>query len=144
MHVVGDVMADASRLAREIVNENGTHYRTAIPDGIEEGSYAVLTLHRAENTDSPTRLSHIVHALNSLALPIVFPIHQWNNVVSQHAFHVNISSYGSVVTVILQYCMNGYHQVLSDTKAKLLTYCHGITIHIQAKECGFLYTQCRQ
>ena len=68
VHVVGDVMADASRLAREIVNENGTHYRTAIPDGIEEGSYAVLTLHRAENTDSPTRLSQIVHALNSLGI----------------------------------------------------------------------------
>ncbi|MEO2034846.1 MAG: UDP-N-acetylglucosamine 2-epimerase (non-hydrolyzing) [Planctomycetaceae bacterium] len=75
VHVVGDVMADASRLAREIVNDNGTHYRTAVPDGIEEGSYALLTLHRAENTDSPKRLSQIVHALNSLDLPIVFPIH---------------------------------------------------------------------
>jgi UDP-N-acetylglucosamine 2-epimerase (non-hydrolysing) len=48
-----------------------------LPEGIEKGQYAVLTLHRPGNVDSPDQLASIFDALNKIAvrLPIVFPVH---------------------------------------------------------------------
>lgn len=48
-----------------------------LPEGIEENKYAVLTLHRPANVDSPERLTSIFDAMNEIAvrLPIVFPVH---------------------------------------------------------------------
>jgi UDP-GlcNAc3NAcA epimerase len=45
--------------------------------GLEPGSYAVATLHRAENTDDPGRLAALVNWLKAEAAgaPIVFPLH---------------------------------------------------------------------
>jgi UDP-N-acetylglucosamine 2-epimerase len=37
--------------------------------------YALVTVHRAANTDDPGRMSDLIEALNSLAEPIVFPAH---------------------------------------------------------------------
>ena len=39
--------------------------------------YCLATVHRAENTDNPTRLKNIFKALNTIAdqIPVVFPIH---------------------------------------------------------------------
>ena len=39
--------------------------------------YCLATVHRAENTDNPTRLENIFKALNTIAdqIPVVFPIH---------------------------------------------------------------------
>src|SRR5699024_7619702 len=38
-------------------------------------NYLLITLHRAENTDDPSRLQSIVSALNSLSIPAVLPLH---------------------------------------------------------------------
>lgn len=44
---------------------------------LEQGKYVLLTCHRAENTDSPERLSEIIQAVNRISdeLPVLFPIH---------------------------------------------------------------------
>ena len=65
--VVGDVMADASRLFQPLA-------RDRIRVGREPRSYVVATIHREANVAQP-RLGRIVTGLNQLELPVVFPIH---------------------------------------------------------------------
>ncbi len=45
--------------------------------GVEKENYALLTIHRAENTDNPNRLGSIIRAVNKLSqeIKIIFPIH---------------------------------------------------------------------
>jgi UDP-N-acetylglucosamine 2-epimerase len=64
--VVGDVMADATRLFLPIARE-----RSAVT---RDGPYAVLTLHRSANTE-PEQLRAIVDAVNESSWPYVFPVH---------------------------------------------------------------------
>jgi UDP-GlcNAc3NAcA epimerase len=64
--VVGDVMADATRLFLPIARE-----RSAV---VHDGPYAVLTVHRAANTE-PERLRAIVGAVNESSWDYVFPVH---------------------------------------------------------------------
>jgi len=64
--VVGDVMADATRLFLPIAQE-----RSAVA---HDEPYAVLTLHRAANTE-PERLRTIIRAVNESSWTYVFPVH---------------------------------------------------------------------
>jgi UDP-GlcNAc3NAcA epimerase len=64
--VVGDVMADATRLFAPIAQRRAA---VAPPD-----EYAVLTLHREANTE-PETLRRIVEALNETGWTFVFPVH---------------------------------------------------------------------
>lgn len=43
--------------------------------GLQPGTYALATLHRAENTDSDERLLSIILALAELRMPVIFPVH---------------------------------------------------------------------
>ncbi len=73
VHLVGDVMFDASLYYRRLIDEGGAELR--LPPGLPADFY-LLTLHRAENTDDPARLRAIVEALNGLdGHPGVFPVH---------------------------------------------------------------------
>jgi UDP-GlcNAc3NAcA epimerase len=66
--VVGDVMADATRLF-------GPLARDRVPlDGLEPGRYAVATVHRLANVSQP-RLGRIAEGLSRLEEPVVFPAH---------------------------------------------------------------------
>jgi UDP-N-acetylglucosamine 2-epimerase len=65
IEVVGDVMADATRLFVPIAR------RTVGPRG---RAYAALTLHREANTE-PTRLRRIIDAVNASDREYVFPVH---------------------------------------------------------------------
>ncbi|HXG76415.1 MAG TPA: UDP-N-acetylglucosamine 2-epimerase (non-hydrolyzing) [Gaiellaceae bacterium] len=67
VHVVGDVMADASLRFAPIA-------RRRVDLGREPGTYLVATLHREANVFQP-RLGRIVEGLNRLAEPVVFPAH---------------------------------------------------------------------
>jgi len=72
VHLVGDVMADALALAAERSRDR--------PDilarlGLAGGGYLLVTIHRAENTDSLPRLTGILAALEELDEPVVFPVH---------------------------------------------------------------------
>ena len=64
--VVGDVMADATRLFTPLAAKHG-------PPAVD-GPYSVLTLHREANTQ-PERLGRIVDALNESGTRFVFPVH---------------------------------------------------------------------
>ncbi len=67
IYVVGDVMADATRLFAPIA-------RAAFPVPHEPRSYAVVTIHRQANVEQP-RLSRIVEGINRIASMVVFPVH---------------------------------------------------------------------
>jgi UDP-GlcNAc3NAcA epimerase len=71
---VGDVMYDATLY----YNELNTNRETVVDKhALASKSYGLVTIHRAENTDDPKRLKHIVDALLELSAShqLVFPIH---------------------------------------------------------------------
>ncbi len=68
VHVCGDLMADLFHSARERASRSP--FRPA-----PGGPWALLTLHRQENTEAPERMRAIFHALNSWSRPVVFPVH---------------------------------------------------------------------
>ena len=67
VHVVGDVMADASRVFAPIARER-------VPLEREPGGYLVATIHRQANVFQP-RLGRIAEGLDRLDEPVVFPAH---------------------------------------------------------------------
>jgi UDP-GlcNAc3NAcA epimerase len=71
VHVVGDVMMDASLRLAPIARERS---RALAEAAVEPGSYLVLTLHRAANTE-PEPLRAVAKALAELDEPVVFPVH---------------------------------------------------------------------
>jgi UDP-GlcNAc3NAcA epimerase len=69
--VVGDVMADASRLFGPVARDR-SDVLSAL--GVQPNDYVLVTIHREANVQ-PDRLGPIVEGLNRLAAPIVFPAH---------------------------------------------------------------------
>lgn len=71
---VGDVMYDVALHHGARTQSSGGVLERA---GVEAGSYVLVTVHRAENTDHPQRLTCIVDALHAISehLPVVWPIH---------------------------------------------------------------------
>jgi UDP-GlcNAc3NAcA epimerase len=73
--LVGDVMHDALLFYRRLSERKSRILSTL---GLEPGNYCLATLHRAENTDEPSRLRGIMDALATIAcnsLPVVLPVH---------------------------------------------------------------------
>jgi len=72
VHRVGDVMADALAFNRKIAEK-----KSAICDKlkIRDKEYAVLTIHRAGNTDNRKILAGILSAVAASDLPVIFPVH---------------------------------------------------------------------
>lgn len=69
VHIVGDIMLDASLYYRNMLSEQPRSRITSNP-------YYLLTLHRAENTDNQVKLRSIFSALNAdNHIECVFPIH---------------------------------------------------------------------
>lgn len=71
---VGDVMYDATLLAVEIARERSDVLERL---GLGDKGFAVATVHRAENTDDPARLSEILRWLKARASDheVVCPVH---------------------------------------------------------------------
>lgn len=72
--LTGDVMLDAVRFNAAIAEDRSTILSEL---DIENGEYAVATLHRAANTE-PETLQVVLSALNDIAdekLPVIFPVH---------------------------------------------------------------------
>jgi UDP-N-acetylglucosamine 2-epimerase len=79
--VVGDVMADATRLFAPIAKRRA---RVETPDE----PYAVLTIHREANTE-PERLTRLLEALNRTGTSFVFPVHpRTRRVLDEHGIEV--------------------------------------------------------
>jgi len=71
---VGDVMYDVALHHGQRVQPEGGLLGQL---GLAPHSYVLVTVHRAENTDTPQRLTAIVNALQTVAdtLPVVWPLH---------------------------------------------------------------------
>lgn len=73
--LTGDIMVDAVLHYRKLAGERSS-LGTRL--GVELGSYGLVTVHRAENTDDLNRLRSLLAAFNQIAaqgLPLVFPVH---------------------------------------------------------------------
>jgi len=74
IHLVGDVMCDATLYYRSLAAE-----RSDVLDRMQLApkSFVLATIHRAENTDAPQRLQAIMSGLAAVAQsrPVVFPVH---------------------------------------------------------------------
>lgn len=70
---VGNIMIDSYELMRDRIVASGQRSRL----GLEENTYAVVTLHRPSNVDEPAQLKSLVSRLEEIAsrLPLVFPVH---------------------------------------------------------------------
>jgi UDP-N-acetylglucosamine 2-epimerase (non-hydrolysing) len=71
VHFVGNTMIDT--LLRHLPRA----MKLPLPHGVDEGGYAVLTLHRPEMVDSPDRLYPVLRVIADLSarLPVIFPVH---------------------------------------------------------------------
>ena len=72
VHWVGDVMLDVLRESRPLA-----YRKSNILSRLEitSDSYALVTIHRAANTDDPNRLRQIIEILNTVPETIIFPVH---------------------------------------------------------------------
>ncbi|WP_263408498.1 non-hydrolyzing UDP-N-acetylglucosamine 2-epimerase [Terriglobus tenax] len=68
---VGDVMLDAIGCFG-VVGQLSSVQRDL---GLGSQEYALVTIHRAETTDDPSRLAGILEALKKIDVPIIFPMH---------------------------------------------------------------------
>ena len=69
---VGDVMYDASIHYLNIAKKKSTIMEKL---NLNKGEFILGTVHRAENTNDPSRLTNIVRALNESGAKIVLPLH---------------------------------------------------------------------
>jgi UDP-GlcNAc3NAcA epimerase len=72
VHVVGDIMKDAVNAHLPRARERSTVLERL---GLTSGEFVVATIHRAENTDYPSRLASLLGALGALGRRVVLPLH---------------------------------------------------------------------
>lgn len=72
VHWVGDVMLDAMLANHALARERSTVLKDF---DLSPRSYALVTVHRAANTDDPERLKGIIRALNAVEERVIFPVH---------------------------------------------------------------------
>ena len=69
--LVGDVMTDVCLLTRDLIREEDRIPKVVPTDT----DFVLTTLHRAENTDNPTRLEALLGGLAALPYPVVLAVH---------------------------------------------------------------------
>lgn len=72
VHLVGDVMYEILRESLPLAKSRSRILRRL---ALQPKTYNLLTVHRAENTDQPERLTSILEAVARLDRPTVFPCH---------------------------------------------------------------------
>ena len=73
--LVGDVMTDVLFTIRDRVQSGQIANPLPAELGLAASEYALATIHRAENTDDPSRLEAVVAALADLPFPVVLLAH---------------------------------------------------------------------
>ena len=113
----GDVMYDTILHARKIAGE-----KSVILDslGVVPGSYSVLTMHRAENTDDPVRFKQMVGFVNDSAngKTIIFPMHPRTRKVYEEAgisFSPNVRIIEPVGYFDLIHLLDKAHILMTDS-----------------------------
>jgi len=93
--VTGDVMAEVLRESIGIA-ERESHALERL--GIASGDFVLATVHRAENTEDPARLSNIVRAMTTAGKKIVFPVHpRTTKALRRYGFYRRLSSCGDIM-----------------------------------------------
>jgi UDP-N-acetylglucosamine 2-epimerase (non-hydrolysing) len=69
--MVGNVMIDTLLAARERAMQSNVLETL----GLTDRGYGLVTLHRPSNVDDPVALQSLLSTLDSLGLPLVFPVH---------------------------------------------------------------------
>ncbi len=72
VYQIGDVMYDAFLFNRQLASQNSRILETL---ELAAKEYILCTIHRAENTDDPSRLAQILTALSRVEKPVVLPLH---------------------------------------------------------------------
>lgn len=91
IHLVGDVMYDAALFYRQKAENNSkilNHLQ------LEDNSYILATIHRAENTDNPEKLQNIFEALTLInkEIKVILPLHpRTKNALSRQGMLESIS-----------------------------------------------------
>ena len=108
-HLTGDVMTDICFQVRDRVLE-----RPVPVQGSSPGERFILaTVHRAENTDDPERLRHLIEQLGALPLPVVLTAHpRLRARAAEAGIHLTEGSlravpplsYPAMVSAVLQSC----------------------------------------
>lgn len=77
IHLVGNVMIDALRHFLPLARESRIGYELGLIEEKGARPFAVLTLHRPSNVDSPVVLRKLMQTINAVAnlLPVLFPVH---------------------------------------------------------------------
>jgi UDP-N-acetylglucosamine 2-epimerase (non-hydrolysing)/UDP-GlcNAc3NAcA epimerase len=72
VEVVGDVMVDVAMRRQPSARKDTA---TLAEHGLMAGAYLLLSAHRAGNVDDPARLRALVHLIEALPTPVLFPLH---------------------------------------------------------------------
>ena len=108
---VGDVMQDSALLFAE----------NAVPPagGDIPTNFILVTLHRAENTDNPQRLAHIVEALNQIHhhhAPVVLPLHpRARKIIAQQGLKLDVHVIDPVGYLEMIWLLDHSQMVLTDS-----------------------------
>ena len=101
-HFVGDTMYDVVRAVRPSIEAATQRHLAA--HGVTAGDYALATVHRAGNTDSPERLEGILKGLSQLGLPVILPLHpRTRKAAERHGLTSLLSAGGLRTTEPLRY-----------------------------------------
>ena len=110
VYPTGDIMLDASLYYRSL--NSGTDMK--LPS-----NFALVTLHRAENTDSPERLSVIVEALNEMQdMEAILPLHpRTKKMLNQYnlSFNDNVHIIDPVGYFDMLQLENKCHCIITDS-----------------------------
>jgi len=106
----GDIMQDAAMFYSQ--KEQKPHIN--LPN-----NFILATIHRAENTDNPKRLSSILEALNEIAIttPIILPLHpRTANIIDKSDFEINnLTIIKPVGYLEMVYMLNRCDMVMTDS-----------------------------
>jgi UDP-N-acetylglucosamine 2-epimerase (non-hydrolysing)/UDP-GlcNAc3NAcA epimerase len=72
VHLVGDVMADVALAFLPVAEERSS---ALVDNGVTEGDYVLMTVHRPGNVDAPERLERVVELAERVPCDAVFPVH---------------------------------------------------------------------
>ncbi len=97
--ITGDVMADALQFAATKASAQSDILNRL---GLQPQGYLLATVHRAENTDDPKRLSNIMAALAELAErePVILPLHPRTRKILEATLLLHLTPNASHLTLL--------------------------------------------
>jgi len=88
--LTGDVMAQVLKESIHVAERDSGVLKRL---DVDTGDYVLATVHRAENTDDPVKLSNIVKAMTAAEKKIVFPVHpRTKKALRKYGLHGKLSS----------------------------------------------------